>query len=149
MLFEASNWGGYSSGSEDGAPVATTTATVNNKYDLPQRLYPIKYQDHKSAYTKVLYDVEGNALKSDSGVCLSVHRKEMKEAFDSNQVRFIHYMSSEPNYRYFVTSETQLQMFQKHRDHGAPDKKVYHVYLDEDADRHSPFYRRHFLDAAN
>jgi hypothetical protein len=147
MLFDTPNWGGYSSGSDDGAPAQPTVTA--NKQESSTRLYPIKYQGHKSPYAKVLYDVEGNPLKSDRDVYLSVHRKEMKEAFDSNQLRFIHYMSSEPNYRYFVTSESQLQNFQKHRDHGAPSNKVYHVYLDEDANLHSPFYRRHFLDAAN
>jgi hypothetical protein len=137
------NWGGYSSGSEDGdTPTIGATATSNNY----ARRYPIKYQSHNSTYDKILYDVEGKPIINDGGVYLSVYRKEMKEAFDTQQLRLIHYMSSEPSYRYFVTSPAQLKAFQDHRDQGAPEKKIYHVYLDEDADRNSIFFRRHFLD---
>jgi hypothetical protein len=95
--------------------------------------YPVNYTHHPSTYTKTLYDVEGNLLVDDHGVPLHVWDTRLKDALEHKTVRCIHVCMQRPGYRYFVTSQSQMDDFQKNRDMGyAPRRRVmYHVYDDE------------------
>ena len=144
------SWGGYSSGSDDATSIyeeeeeVVSTVPGITKPGSPTVTYPIKMLDHGSTYGKVLYDVEGNALKDQSGKYLNIWTTAMKDAFAEGKLRAIHNLK-EPSYRYFVTSQKQQQRFQTHRDSGAPRKVLYHVYLDDDIDRTSVVFRNTFI----
>lgn len=137
------SWGGYSSGSDDESERQAGSVT-KPEIDEGTVYYPVRLLDHKNMYANVLYDVEGNPLLSPDGQHLNVYTKKMQEAFDAERLRLIHYISSEPSYRYFVTSKTQKREFQKHRTNGSTDKLTYHVYVDEDVDRSSQEYKEFF-----
>lgn len=142
---DSANWGGYSSGSDDANAIELEdTVEVTNYSSVDNnetKMYPIKLKDHGSTYANVLYDVEGRPLKGEYGTFLNVKTKEMKDAFDNKNIRLIHCMKDlSMSYRYFATSDHQVQKFQTHREFGSDRKLVYHVYLDEDVDRTNTSY---------
>lgn len=49
-------------------------------------------------------------------------------------------------YRYFITTEAQLKEFLEAREYGTTlgPNKSYHVYVDEETDRHSTEYKQLF-----
>lgn len=145
-----SNWGGYSSGSDDASTSGYELEygvhvgkDLQTDYEQGCVLYPVKLLDHGSTYASVLYDVDGQPLRSPCGEYLNVMTKSMKEAFANKSIRLIHCMK-EPTYRYFTTSKAQQTRFYAHRDNGAPSKTSYHVYVDDDIDRNGYTYRQHF-----
>lgn len=150
QVHQQTNWGGYSSGSDDegasgyeleyGVHVAKH---LQQDYEPGSTVYPVSFVDHGSTYANVLYDVEGNPLRNSQGEYLNVRTKSMKDAFANKTLHLIHCMK-EPTYRYFTTSKEQLTEFKLQRDNGAPNKVTYHVYVDDDVDRGSYVYRQMF-----
>lgn len=49
-------------------------------------------------------------------------------------------------YRYFITSQEQLDKFYEDREFGSTEgpNKTYHVYVDEDCDKTTPTYKSLF-----
>lgn len=147
-----STWGGYSSGSDDSTSyemrddesIPNASRQLNKEVKEGTALYPIKMRDCGSRYNRTLYDVDGNILCSSTGVHLNVYTKVMQEEFDGGRLRLIHHMK-EPTYTYFVTSDQQANRFQTHREQGAPSRRVYYAYVDEDVDKKSYEYRKMFI----
>lgn len=78
-----------------------------------------------------MYDVDGNVMRGESGDILNVFKEEMKDMMVSSKIRFMHYLSTEPTYAYFIVSPEQLGRFHIERNEGAPKPgKHYHVYAD-------------------
>ena len=97
----------------------------------PPTLHPVRLVLHHNRYAGILYDVDGNILRGDSGLPLNVFREEMKDAMVKGEVRFMHYLTKEPTYAYFITSAEQLGRFIIERKDGAPRRGTrYHVYID-------------------
>ena len=139
------SWGGYSSGSDDASSVGEyELENAENGSQTNRVVFPIKMVDHGSTYAKVLYDVEGNQLTDQSGRNMNIWTSSMKEAIQEGRLKVIHNIK-EPSYYYFATSNTQAERFKEHRDQGAPNKLVYHVYLDNDADLSNPVRRNMFI----
>lgn len=96
-----------------------------------QELYPVQYIYHNNRYAGLLYDVDGNALRGESGETLNVFKEELKDMMVSKKIRFMHYISQEPTYAYFITNAEQLGRFMVERKDGSRIReKAYHVYLD-------------------
>jgi hypothetical protein len=94
-------------------------------------LFPITFQYHYNTYAGTLYDVEGNVLVGDGGQRLNVFQVELKEKLITKAIRFIHCMSSDPTYAYFIQSDEQQSRFLYDRVHGHENPNMtYHVYPD-------------------
>lgn len=93
--------------------------------------FPVRIVYHPNRYAGTLYDVDGNVLRGETGAVLNVFKEEMKDMMISKKIRFIHHLSTEPTYAYFITSIEQLGRFKIERVEGSefPDK-CYHVYPD-------------------
>lgn len=107
-------------------------------------LVPIKLKDCGSTWSRTLYDVDGNVIKDKNGYTMNIFTSKMNDMFASGDLRLIHTFK-EPAYRFFVTSELQLKTFRADREYGAPYSKVYHVYLDDDADKECYAYHKLFI----
>lgn len=107
--------------------------------------FPIRYIDHSQGrlWNKTIYDVEGNPVLGPNGSPISFFHTELKTLFLNNSVHIYHRLA-EPAYRYIVTSTWQLNKFLEDRFSGSTELKVYHVYVDEDADKNSQEYRQFF-----
>lgn len=93
-------------------------------------LIPVKFVYHHNRYAGMLYDVDGNLLRGESGEILNVFKEELKDMMIEHKIRFVHNVTHEPTYAYFVTSAHQLARFYKEREQGSEIEKTYHVYLD-------------------
>lgn len=83
-----------------------------------------------SIYAKRLFDIEGNTLLCADNTYANVYHG-LKELLDSKAIRLIHNM--EVGYRYFITSEQQMNRFIEYRNFGSSDPGyAYCVYEDED-----------------
>lgn len=91
---------------------------------------PIQLVYHHNRYSGILYDVDGNVIRGETGECLNVFKEELKDMFLQKRIRFLHYLKSEPTYAYFVTSTDQLERFRDDREFGTPTIRSYHVYKD-------------------
>lgn len=97
----------------------------------PEQLYPIEMVYHHNRYASVLYDVDGNVLVGESGRHLNVFQEELKNMLMDRRIRFMHYMTKEPTYAYFITDPEQLGRFHIERIEGSPEEHTkYHVYPD-------------------
>ena len=94
-------------------------------------LHPTSLVYHYNRYSTPLFDVDGNPLRGETGRLLNVYQEELKDLMVAKKIRFIHYLTTEPTYAYFVTSPQQEHAFRKERECGSriPDKR-YHVYID-------------------
>lgn len=93
--------------------------------------FPVRLIYHHNRYAGQLLDVDGNVLRGDSGDVLNVFKEELKDMMIAGRIRFIHYMTSEPTYAYFITSHEQLGRFHIERSEGSPiPHTAYHVYID-------------------
>jgi hypothetical protein len=103
--------------------------------------------DHKTTYRKFLYDVDGNILTDKTHRLLNAYRENLQDAISKGDVRiFRNKTMSDYCYRYFITSQEQLDKFHEDRELGSdtgPNKK-YHVYVDEDCDKTTPYYKSNF-----
>lgn len=106
--------------------------------------------DHLSTHRKFLYDVDGNILVDKNHRVVNIYRNSFNEALEKKEVRiFRNKTMSELCYRYFITSQEQLDRFLEERRFGSnegPNKK-YHVYVDEDCDKNSPVYKSLFCNS--
>lgn len=94
-------------------------------------VYPVEMVYHHNRYESILYDVDGNVLTGESGRQLNVFQEELKDALIEKKIRFMHYLSKEPTYAYFVVSPEQLGRFCIERVEGSPlPNTKYHVYPD-------------------
>lgn len=94
-------------------------------------LFPVRMVYHHNRYAGVLYDVDGNILRGESGQILNVFKEEMKDMMMENKIRFMHYLTKEPTYSYFITSPEQLGRFHLERTEGSRKPgKTFHVYPD-------------------
>jgi len=95
-------------------------------------LYPIRFKFHRNRYSGNLYDVDGNMLVGETGDPLNVFKEELKDMMIEKKIRFMHYLSKEPTYAYFVTSTEQLNRFHVEREDGSHiPNTTYHIYLDD------------------
>jgi phage antirepressor YoqD-like protein len=86
---------------------------------------------HHNRYSSVLYDVDGNVLVGETGRHLNVFQEELKNMLIEKKIRFMHHMSKEPTYAYFITSNEQLGRFHIERFEGSTTPKTkFHVYPD-------------------
>lgn len=109
-------------------------------------LYPIRLQLRGSPYANHLYDVDGTLLTNASGSILHVYTSLLGDEFASGRLRLLHDIRG--GYRYFITSQSQLDRFQSEREHGTPYfRRTYHVYPDEDFDRFA--LRHHNIHVVN
>jgi hypothetical protein len=96
-----------------------------------EELYPIEMVYHHNRYGSTLVDVDGNVLVGKEGRRLNVFQEELKDMMISKEIRFMHYLSKEPTYSYFITTVEQLGRFHIQRTEGSPKfRKQYHVYPD-------------------
>lgn len=94
-------------------------------------LHPIRVQLRPSYYADHLYDVDGILLTNSTGTVLHVYTSLLADEFSSGRLRLIHDVAI--GYRYFVTSQAQLDRFQADREYGTPYfRRTYHLYPDED-----------------
>jgi hypothetical protein len=94
-------------------------------------LYPVEMVYHHNRYASTLVDVDGNVLVDKEGRKLNVFREELKDMLVSRELRFMHYLSKEPTYAYFIVDAEQLGRFHIERTEGSPKQgKRYHVYAD-------------------
>lgn len=94
-------------------------------------LFPVRMVYHHNRYKGILYDVDGNVLRGESGQLLNVFCEEMKDMMIDNKIRFMHYLTKEPTYSYFITSPEQLGRFHIERTEGSREPgKSFHVYPD-------------------
>lgn len=94
------------------------------------KLYPVQIVYHHDRYSGTLYDVDGNVLMGETGK-LNVFKEEMKDLMVARKLRFMHYLTKEPTYAYFITSPEQLGRFHLERFEGSTEEgKCYHVYPD-------------------
>jgi hypothetical protein len=99
--------------------------------ECSEERYPIEMVYHHNRYASTLVDVDGNVLVGSDGRPLNVFREEMKDRMVSKEIRFIHYLTKEPTYAYFITSAEQLGRFHIERHEGSrKPRKEYHVYPD-------------------
>lgn len=115
-------------------PESEITETTSSTEDL----HKISLIDHLNPYSRILYDVEGNILTNENDIVLNVYKPEMDDAINKKYVRiFRNSTMSDMCYRYFVTSEHQLQKFNHERQWGSKHpNKAYHVYVDLDCRDH-------------
>lgn len=100
--------------------------------ETSDQLYPIVWVKHFDRYQSKLYDVDGYLLVGEEGEPLNVYKEELKDMMINRKIRFVHYLATEPTYCYFVTSQEQVDRFQKDRDGGSKTfDKHYHIYPDE------------------
>lgn len=93
--------------------------------------YPIEIVYHHNRYGSKLLDVDGRPLIGRTGRLLNVFQEELKDMMVSKEIRFIHYLTKEPTYAYFITSPEQLGRFHIERYEGSPKPHTkYHVYAD-------------------
>lgn len=110
---------------------------------LPE-LYPVKLIDHGSPFAGVLYDVEGKIIRGRTGRPLNVFQQDMAEALVDGSLLIRYCLHDE--YRYFITSDMQLDDFLREREEGSERKnKAFHVYVDDDVNRMSSHYRSNFI----
>lgn len=94
-------------------------------------LFPVRMVYHNNRYASQLYDVDGNILRGESGIALNVFKEEFKDMLQNKTITFMHYLTTEPTYAYFITSDEQLGRFFLDRQEGSPNpNKCYHVYPD-------------------
>lgn len=94
-------------------------------------LYPVSFRYYKNRYAGILYDVDGNVLRGETGEPLNVFKEEFKDLLVEKRIYFLHHLSTEPTYAYFIVDPEQLGRFHLERTEGAPKKGVtYHVYAD-------------------
>lgn len=104
---------------------------MSDKASEPE-LFPVKMVYHRKRYAAELFDVDGDLLVGKTGSILNVFKEELKDMMIAKEIRFLHYMSKEPTYAYFITSNEQLDRFHIERTEGSRDPhKSYHVYIDE------------------
>lgn len=109
-----------------------------------QKTWPIRLVDHRTTTSKILYDVEGNILVDNNHRILNIYRGHLDEAMEKKEVRlFRNSTMGKVCYRYFITSDYQLETFLEERKWGTTDgpNKAYHVYVDEDTDINSDEYK--------
>lgn len=93
--------------------------------------YPVQIVYHPNRYAGILYDIDGDVLRGETGDFLNVFKEELKDMMIDNKIRFIHHLSTEPTYAYFIVSPEQLGRFHVERKEGSPfPGKCYHVYPD-------------------
>lgn len=93
--------------------------------------FPVEIVYHHNRYASILYDLDGDTLVDDDGRPLNVFREELKDKLMSKEIRFMHYLTKEPTYAYFITSPEQLGRFHLERTEGCRTPgKQYHVYAD-------------------
>lgn len=96
-----------------------------------EQLFPIHLVYHGNLYSGTLYDVDGNILRNEAGEKLNVFKEQFKDLLEDKQIRFMHYLTKEPTYSYFVTSTEQLERFHVERAEGSYFSGIsYHVYPD-------------------
>lgn len=123
----------------------TSTST-----ETPQQRWPVRFADHHLIEKRILYDVEGNLLVDKSGKMLNIFRDNFQVALDKKEVRiFRNSTMKEVCYRYFITSQEQLDMFWEEREYGTTDgpNKRYHVYVDDDCDKSCATYKKLFYNS--
>lgn len=99
--------------------------------DCGTEIFPVRIVYHNNRYASQLYDVDGDVLRGQTGEILNVFREELKDMLVSKKIRFMHYMTTEPTYAYFITSNEQLGRFLVERKEGSKNPmKCYHVYAD-------------------
>lgn len=97
------------------------------------RRFKITIESRGSEYSRTLYDVRGRAMIDEAGNPLNVYGQNLKDEFDSGRVRLIHNLRD--NYRYFITNQSDMDIFQDYRKNGAPHPDfVFVIYPDEDFD---------------
>jgi len=98
-----------------------------------RRRFPVRFVFHHNIYSRHLYDVEGNVLRDNYGEAMNVFSKSMQDAFDSGHLRLLRNSTMTCDcYRYFITSNNQLERFIEERDYKSsrgPDIE-YHIYPD-------------------
>jgi hypothetical protein len=96
-----------------------------------EEMHPIRYVYHPNRYAGILYDVDGNVLRGESGEPLNVFKEELKDMLIEKKIRFMHYLTKEPTYSYFIVDAEQLGRFHLARVEGSNrPNKCYHVYPD-------------------
>lgn len=101
--------------------------------DDTSSLHPIRITLRGHPYGRQLYDVDGNLLLSPAGDHLHVFTPLLQDEFQSGRLRLIR--DTRWGYRYFITSQSQLERFQHEREVGTPFyRRNYHIYQDEDFD---------------
>jgi hypothetical protein len=99
--------------------------------ETSEELFPVQIVYHHNRYAGVLYDVDGNILRGESGQTLNVFKEELKDMMIDRKIRFMHFLKEEPTYSYFITSHEQLGRFHIERREGSRKRgKAYHVYPD-------------------
>lgn len=126
---------------------ATTTTETRSSSEGSDVLYRIHMVDHKDVFSKILYDVEGNILRTQTGRLINVFRDNMEEAMNTGHVTvYRNSTMSGITYRYFATSKEQMRKFIYERENGTyvgPNVR-YHVYVDDDVDRDTTEFRSLF-----
>lgn len=93
--------------------------------------FPVRYVYHHNRYAGILYDVDGDVIRGESGQVLNVFKEELKDLMVEKKIRFMHYLTKEPTYSYFIVNAEQLGRFHLERTEGSPKpNKSYHVYPD-------------------
>ena len=93
--------------------------------------FPVRLVYHHNRYSGTLYDVDGNVLRGETGEQLNVFKEELKDMMVERRIRFMHYLTKEPTYSYFIICPEQLGRFHIERVEGSPTpEKEYHVYPD-------------------
>lgn len=126
---------------------ATTTTETRSSSEGSDVLYRIHMVDHKDVFSKILYDVEGNILRTRMGRLINVFRANMEQAMNDGFLT-VHRNSTMAGitYRYFTTSQEQMMKFIDERENGTytgPNVR-YHVYVDDDVDRDTAEFRSLF-----
>ena len=124
-----------------------TTTTETRSTRSSDIVYRVHMVDHKNIFSKILYDVEGNIIRTKQGRLINVFRKEMEQAMNEGCLT-VHRNSTMHGitYRYFTTSNEQKMRFIDERENGTyegPNVR-YHVYVDDDVDRDTSEYRSLF-----
>lgn len=96
-----------------------------------EELFPVRIVYHHNRYAGHLYDVDGNILRGETGEVLNVFKEELKDMMIEKKIRFLHYLTKEPTYSYFIVDSEQLGRFHLERLEGSKKpNKAYHVYPD-------------------
>jgi hypothetical protein len=99
--------------------------------ETSDELFPVRIVYHHNRYAGKLYDVDGNLLRGESGEVLNVFKEELKDMMIEKKIRFLHYLSKEPTYSYFIVDPEQVGRFHLERMEGSKNpRKAYHVYPD-------------------
>jgi len=103
--------------------------TISSSLKIP--VFPIRLQLRGSPYGNELYDVDGDILLSPSGDRLNVYNQLLQDEFSSGRLRLLHDIRI--GYRYFITTQKQLDRFLLERQEGTEYfRRTYHIYQDED-----------------